>query len=89
MIIVAELDKALRAAGVPIDGVSMGRADDKQTWRIDFADGVTDEQKAAAEAALKAFDAEAEARKPEPLSLAERVAILEAAVAALTVRATK
>lgn len=30
----ARLDKALRAAGVAIDSVSIGRDDDRATWRV-------------------------------------------------------
>jgi hypothetical protein len=43
----------------PIDGVSIGDAADKATWRIDFAEGATDAQKAAAQGALRDFDPEA------------------------------
>lgn len=40
----------------PIDGVSVGRVRDKTTWRIDFADGATDAERAAAAAIVEAFD---------------------------------
>lgn len=40
----------------PIDGVSVGRKDDKATWRIDFAAGASQPQRVAALAALAAFD---------------------------------
>jgi hypothetical protein len=40
----------------PIVGVSIGNPANKKTWRIDFADGATDAQKAAAQAAVDAFD---------------------------------
>ena len=47
--------------------VSIGRRDDKSTWRIDFKSSVTDQQRSAAEAALAAFDplaaVKAEAKK--------------------------
>lgn len=41
----------------PISGVSIGRVDDKSTWRIDFEADATAEQRAAALAVLKSFDA--------------------------------
>lgn len=43
--------------------MSIGRRDDKRTWRIDFKDTATDAEKAAAQAALTAFDNAAEAAK--------------------------
>lgn len=54
--IAGDIDKALRAAGVPIVGVSVGRATDKATWRVDFAADATSAQRAAAQAVLDAFD---------------------------------
>lgn len=39
----------------PIHGVSIGRKDDKKTWRIDAKDGATVEQLAAAQAVLDSF----------------------------------
>jgi hypothetical protein len=44
------------AAVCPIDGVSIGRKNDKSTWRIDFAPEATDAEKAAADAVKAAFD---------------------------------
>lgn len=58
MNIAAKLDAAVRAV-CPIYGVSIGRLDDKATWRIDFADEATAEQRAAAQNVLEAFDPEA------------------------------
>ena len=43
------------ASVCPIYGVSIGRADDKTTWRIDFKDEATSEQRAAAAATVAAF----------------------------------
>jgi hypothetical protein len=40
----------------PIDGVSIGRVDDKATWTIAFRDAATDAERASAFAALAAFD---------------------------------
>jgi hypothetical protein len=45
------LHRAL-AAVAPIDGVSIGDAADKSTWRIDFAEGASTAQMTAAEAVL-------------------------------------
>lgn len=50
-----KLHEAL-AAVCPIDGVSIGRKDDKATWRIDFKDEATDAQRAAAQAVKDGFD---------------------------------
>lgn len=50
------LDEALKAAGVPIVGVSVGRENERSTWRVDIAAGATPEQVQAAEAVLDAFD---------------------------------
>lgn len=40
----------------PIVGVSIQYYENKNTWRIDYSDLATDEQKAAAQAVLAAFD---------------------------------
>lgn len=40
----------------PIDGVSIGDPDDKATYRVDYAITATDDQKAAADAVLVAFE---------------------------------
>src|SRR5712671_6084445 len=44
------------SAVCPIDGVSVGRRDDKATWRIDFADAATAQQKQAAADVVAQFD---------------------------------
>jgi hypothetical protein len=44
------------AAACPVHGVSIGRKDDKATWRIDFKDEATDAQRDAARAVLQGFD---------------------------------
>lgn len=44
------------SAVCPTEGVAVGSWDDRGTWRIDYADGATDVQKAAAMALLTAFD---------------------------------
>ena len=59
--IAAKLDAALKAV-CPIHGVSIGRVNDKQTWRIDFRDEATAQQRAAAQDVLDAFDPEAQTK---------------------------
>lgn len=54
MINIQKLDKEVSAVA-PIHGVSVGNANDKSTWRIDFKDEVTTQQKTDAQAALGAF----------------------------------
>ena len=67
-----KLDAAIRAV-CPIHGVSIGKKDDKSTWRIDFKDEATTEQRASAQAVIDAFDPVA-AEQPTPL---ERIAEME------------
>lgn len=84
--IAGDVHKALVAASIPIEGVSIGRANDKKTWRIDWPAKPSAQQEAAAQAVLDAFDVAAEAAKPPPKSdvekLADRIAALEASAAA-------
>lgn len=54
MRITEKLDAAIKAV-CPIHGVSIGRKDDKQTWRIDFKDEATAPQRAAAQQVLDTF----------------------------------
>lgn len=53
----ARLDEAIRAAGVPIDGVSGSSA---ETVRVDYSATATTEQRAAGQAIVDAFDWSAE-----------------------------
>ncbi len=46
----------LIASLAPIDSVSIGRWNDKETWRIDFKEEATDEQKQLAQTTLENFD---------------------------------
>jgi len=55
MTITAHLDAAVRAVA-PIVGVSVGRIDDKATWRIDFAPEATKEERAAAQQVAASFN---------------------------------
>lgn len=54
---IASLVAALSAV-CPVDGVSIGRWDDRATWRIDPKPEATPEQIIAAEAAMAAFNPE-------------------------------
>lgn len=55
MTIAGSLDSALRAV-CPIIGVSIGRKDDKSTWRIDFDATATPDQRRAASVVVEKFD---------------------------------
>ena len=56
MSLAAQITAALQRLGVPIYGVSIGRADDRSTWRIDYAPGATDLQRSTAEALKLTYD---------------------------------
>lgn len=83
MSMAAALDRAVRAV-CPIDSVSIGKPDDKTTWRIDFALGATAPQKAAAQAAVASFvydpaaDASADASDLLSIVLADKTSVLRA-----------
>ena len=49
------VDSQLRAGGAPIVGVSIGHPEDRSTWSIQFAEGATKDQQAAALQALEAL----------------------------------
>ena len=53
---IAALVHAAVAAVCPIHGVSIGRKADKTTWRIDFADDATEQQKLEARLVKDNFD---------------------------------
>lgn len=55
MTVAAQLDTALRAVA-PITGVSIGRRDDKATWRLDFAPEATQAHRDAAAGVVTSFD---------------------------------
>lgn len=50
------LDRALKDAGVPIEGVSIGDETDRTTWTAHYQKGATDEQRKAGEALLASLD---------------------------------
>lgn len=51
----AYLDERVKAV-CPVHGVSVGRWNDKSTWRIDFRAEATVQERAAAQAVVDAFD---------------------------------
>lgn len=69
------LHDQISKAGINVVGVSIGRKDDKRTWRIDLAD---ESQRAQAEALVAAFDHKNMAVELPMLTLEQRVAALEA-----------
>lgn len=76
MPIAQDLYAAISAAGLSIVGVSIGRPDDKTTWRVDYADGVgSADSKTAAAAVIAAFDG-VKADQPPPRHLS-KVTILD------------
>lgn len=44
MPLASQLDRTLRAAGLPVIGVSLGTETDKATWRVDLAKDATKAQ---------------------------------------------
>jgi len=75
-VISVKLSEAIKAV-CPIHGVSIGRKDDKATWRIDFKDETTAEQRAAAQSALEAMSPQSAEQSPpqEKIAEMERVGI--------------
>lgn len=69
--IAQKLDAAIKVV-CPIFGVSIGRPDDKSTWRIDFEAQATSQQRSAAQAVLAAFDPNAPELPDNNAALAER-----------------
>jgi len=67
------------AAVCPIHGVSIGRADDKSTWRIDYDPEATTEQRSAAETVKQTIDIRQkldDARNSQQQKAAKREALL-------------
>lgn len=56
------------SAVCPIDGVSVGDWGDRATWRVDFADEATIEQKVAAQSVVDGFDPASVRDVPPPIS---------------------
>lgn len=66
-------DRILSVA--PIVGVSIGREDDRATWRIDFKPEATADQRVTAQAMIAAFDVDVQAANVTVLT---EIATLEA-----------
>ena len=60
VLIAQTLHAALRQAGIPIEGVSIGKADDKATWRIDFNEAASEEERATAADIVEKFEVDQE-----------------------------
>lgn len=56
MAIAAALDRALRAAGIPIDGVTVGSDLDRATWHAIYQAIATTEQRALGDTLIATFD---------------------------------
>lgn len=65
MEIAEALDRALRAAGLTIVGVSIGRRDDKATWRVAFSGKVDSAAMTTAQNVIQALDPNNLAASPD------------------------
>lgn len=72
--VATQLDQALRAAGLPLVGVSLGRLADKTTWRVDLEPTATDLQQRQASQLVAAFVPLPPAEDPRPLTAEEVLA---------------
>lgn len=61
----SKVDQALRDAGLRIVGVSIGKKDDKKTWRVDWPGKPTDGQMSQAQKVMGNLDLDS---MPEPAS---------------------
>lgn len=77
MVFANDVEAVLRAAGVPLIGVSVP-SDDKATWRVDFAPDATQAQRDQAAALIAAFT------PPTPNTLIDRDAEIRTGEKALT-----
>lgn len=53
--LVQYLDSLIKLVA-PIHGVSLGKEEDKKTWRVDFKDGASTNQRVAAQRVIDEFD---------------------------------
>ena len=70
---IVTLDRTLRVV-CPIHGISIGRWEDKETWRIDYKPEATQAQKDAASAIITTFDPSQ--KIPDALTTDDIVALL-------------
>ena len=75
--IAAKTHQMLEENGIPICGVSIGKVDDKKTWRVDFTDSASLAQRSQAQQLIDSFDPDT---VPDPVS---EIDVLKAKVAAL------
>ena len=80
--VAARLTRAIEFV-CPIYGVSIGRRDDRSTWRIDFKEEATIQNRRDAVTVLNEFDP---AEPPEPPTVESRLEALEARITALEAR---
>ena len=61
------VDRALKAAGIPIDGVSLGDPENRTTWTVQFQAAATAQQRTQAQTILNtvAVDAAAQATQDQ------------------------
>jgi hypothetical protein len=64
---ILELNDALEKVA-PIDGVRIGRKDDRSTWDVYFRPEATKEERAAAKAVIESFDPTVIAESPLTVS---------------------
>lgn len=76
---------AIRAA-CPVESISIGKRDDKSTWRIDFKPEATPQQRAAGQAVIDAFDLSAPL--PPKRNLQKEIDDAMAVIAALIKKGT-
>lgn len=62
-----KLDSAIRAVCPHITGISVGRREDRATWRITFKDEASDSERAAAHAVMMAHADVTDDPEPEAL----------------------
>lgn len=72
------LHNKIEAAGIPIFGVSIGDANDRMTWRVDFRPEATAQQQADAQAIINAFVIETPAMQYVRLHYTHRIAFAKA-----------
>ena len=75
MDVATALDAKLRAANIPMDGVSIGKAADKTTWKVQFQSTATNQQKTLAATIITNFGAADLIDPPTELQKAQAVII--------------
>ena len=76
MILIAQLVAALKRIGVPVAGVTIGKLDDRSTWRVDY-DNPTRAQQLAGEDLLVSFDPDNDEEYLEERAESEATAFLK------------